>query len=112
MTPACFEAGWLPDDFAARDGAYHGRLPGVDAEVILRAAFVPRPTHVSGWDMERGHPKPTRRLVPEGAVYFFEKVDRTPFTAGEMGGLWLATLGADGDEGFGRVVAGPWEISR
>jgi CRISPR-associated protein Cmr3 len=82
--------------------------------VILRAAFVPRAVHVSGWDMKERRPKPTRRLVPAGAVYFFQKIDRAPFAAGEMAGLWLQALGKQGDrdEGFGRVVAGPWEISR
>lgn len=114
VSPACFSAGWLPDGFTVEGDEYRGRLPGMEAELILRAAFVPRPAHVSGWDMKERRPKPTRRLVAAGAVYFFEKVDRSAFTAGEMAGLWLRALGKqeERDEGFGRVVAGPWEISR
>ncbi|MCC6555850.1 MAG: CRISPR-associated protein Crm3, partial [Polyangiaceae bacterium] len=78
-------------------------------------AFVPRAAHVSGWDMVAGEPKATRRLVPPGAVYFFEKVGGAPFTAAEMTGLWLRPLRQHDQhekEGFGRVIAGPWEVRR
>jgi CRISPR-associated protein Cmr3 len=36
----------------------------------LQAAITPRPEVVSGWDMAQKRPKPTRRLVPAGGVYF------------------------------------------
>ncbi|MCC6558897.1 MAG: CRISPR-associated protein Crm3 [Polyangiaceae bacterium] len=111
-TPLCFSAGWLPDGFAARGEEYRGRLAGVEGELILRAAFVPRAAHVSGWDMVARQPKATRRLVPSGAVYFFQKVAGSPFTATETAGLWLHAVGQHGNEGFGRVIAGPWEVRR
>jgi CRISPR-associated protein Cmr3 len=38
----------------------------------LKAAIVPRPQTVSGWDLDIKKPKPTRRLVPAGSVYFIE----------------------------------------
>lgn len=110
VTPASFESGWLPDGFEESGGEYRGRLPDLDADLVLRAAFVPRATHVSGWDMVGGHAKATLRLVPAGAVYFLEKVDQAPFTGAQMSALWLKSLGQHQDEGFGRVVAAPWEI--
>jgi|SRR5581483_939297 len=108
VTPLCFEKGWLPDGFAAQGKEYRGCLPTLDAELVLRAAFVPRPIHVSGWDIAEGKPKPTSRMVAPGAVYFFERTDEKPFGEADARLLWLGAMGARTDEGFGRVVAGVW----
>jgi CRISPR-associated protein Cmr3 len=112
VTPLCFEKGWLPDGFYVNEGVYRGRLPGLDGEVVLRAAFVPRPVHVSGWDMAahqgRGAPKPTSRMVAPGAVYFFERADGKLFGEADARSLWLAAIGGRTEEGFGRIVAGVW----
>ena len=114
VTPACFAAGWLPDGFAADGDIYRGRLTGIDAELVLYAAFVGRPLDVSGWDMARaggngrvGGPKPTRRLVAPGAVYFVRKRSGE-FSADEVLRLWLAAIGSGAGEGLGRIVAGGW----
>jgi CRISPR-associated protein Cmr3 len=106
VSPLCFEKGWLPDGFVNKSGEYRGQLAGLD--VILRAAFVPRPVHVSGWDMAKGEPKPTSRMVPPGSIYFFERTDGNPLGEAEAKALWLAALGTRTDEGFGRVVPGVW----
>jgi CRISPR-associated protein Cmr3 len=108
VTPACFAAGWLPDGFTAAGDRYAGRLPGVADELVLRAAFVPRPVDLSGWDMAAGRPKPTDRLVPAGAVYFFQKTSGAGFSASDVDALWLTALGGRTGEGLGRFVAGPW----
>ncbi|MFP4600082.1 MAG: type III-B CRISPR module-associated Cmr3 family protein [Persicimonas sp.] len=110
VSPLCFRRGWLPDGLVNTNGQYRGRLAGLD--VILRAAFVPRPIHVSGWDMAKGEPKPTSRMVPPGAVYFFERADGQPFEEAEAKSLWLAALGTRTDEGFGRIVPGVWRPAR
>jgi CRISPR-associated protein Cmr3 len=112
VTPLCFKKGWLPDGLEAHSSAYSGRLSGIDHEVVLRAAFVPRPIHVSGWDMASGKPKPTARMVAPGAVYFFERVDGKPFGEADARSLWLGALGLRTDEGFGRVVPGIWSPAR
>lgn len=116
VTPVCFGQGWLPDGLERRGRAYGGRLPGLDGEVVLRAAFVPRPLHVSGWDMAandgKGAPKPTSRMVTPGAVYFFERADGRPFDEDDARSLWLRALGDRTNEGFGRVVAGVWSPTR
>lgn len=109
MTPALFDRGWLPDGFAAcDDNTYRGQLPGAEDELILRAALVPRAAHVSGWDMAKGQPKPTNRLVPPGAVYHFVRADGAAFTSAQTERLWLAALGGRTREGFGRFVPGRW----
>jgi CRISPR-associated protein Cmr3 len=110
VTPLCFGRGWLPDGFDENGGMFTGRLAGVGHDLILRAAFVPRPLHVSGWDMAAGVPKPTSRMVAPGAVYFFERTDGNPFSEADARALWLAAIGARTDEGFGRVVAGVWRV--
>lgn len=111
VTPACFQAGWLPDGFTRQGLQYRGALEGV-GDVILRAAYVPRPLHISGWDMEKGQPKPTARMVAPGAVYFFERPDNRPFTASDARALWLAAVGASQEQGFGCVVPGVWSPAR
>jgi CRISPR-associated protein Cmr3 len=112
ITPLCFAKGWLPDGLSESGGEYTGRLAGLDHEVVLRAAFVSRPVHVSGWDMAAGAPKPTSRMVSPGAVYFFERADGKPFGEADAKALWLGALGTRTDEGFGRVVPGIWSPAR
>lgn len=111
-TPLCFANGWLPDGLTEKNGEYRGQLPGFDQEVILRAAFVPRPIHISGWDMVKNGPKPTSRMVAPGAVYFFERADGQPFDESHARALWLAAFGTRTAEGFGRVVPGIWNPTR
>lgn len=110
VSPLCFEKGWLPDGLVNTNGEYRGQLAGLD--IILRSAFVPRPIHVSGWDMAKGEPKPTSRMVPPGSVYFFERTDGKPFGDAEAKALWLTALGTRTNEGFGRVVPGIWSPQR
>jgi len=112
ITPLCFERGWLPDGLESCNGTYRGRLSGVEHELVLRAAFVSRPAHVSGWDIATCKPKPTSRMVAPGAVYFFERTDGEPFAKADARALWLATVGGRTDEGFGRVVPGVWNPTR
>ena len=117
MTPTLFEQGWLPDGFTAKNGRFEGKLDNSDSDspdLILRAAFVPRPLHISGWDMtggpnNKGGPKPTDRLVPPGAVYFFERTDGNNFDQTFLTSLWLKALGQRAEDGFGQVVPGLWD---
>lgn len=111
ITPACFERGWLPDGLIRQGSEYRGPLAGL-GEVVLRAAFVPRPMHVSGWDMYVAKPKATSRMVAPGAVYFFERADGRAFTEADARSLWLAAVGARTEEGFGHVVPGVWSPAR
>lgn len=108
VVPAVFAAGWYPDEFNLAGDLLRGRLAGIDGELILRACFVPRAAHVSGWDLALGAPKPTTRLVPPGAVFCFTKGDGGHFTADEASRLWLTALGGRVEEGYGRFAPGIW----
>lgn len=115
VTPACFADGWLPNGFSRVDGALRGRLAPSTGEFVLRAAIVGRPVAVGGWDMQRRRPKPIRRLVPAGSVYFFQRPDGAPISAAERRALWLAAApqsSTDVADGLGRVVAAPWYPNR
>ena len=104
------------DDYLPRQGPlivaarhYHHLYDGV-----ALMATVPRPMHISGWDMasdkaKGGAPRATSRLVPPGAVYFLARADGRPFTPADAEALWLAApLGGRTNEGFGCVVPGIW----
>jgi CRISPR-associated protein Cmr3 len=112
VSPACFPEGWVFPGFRRNQHGFRGALPGIDGEVVLRAAFVSRPQPVSGWDMAAnggvGAPKTVSRMVAPGAVYFFERADGRVFGADEASTLWLSAHGERTDEGFGRVVPAIW----
>jgi CRISPR-associated protein Cmr3 len=102
LTPALFAEGALPD-----------RIAG--AKVM--SACVGRPQVVSGWDFAyvedkggrrvRGRPKPTRRMVPAGSVYWVEVPD-DPWAAK----TWMTCVSSsdagqqDARDGFGLAVVG------
>jgi CRISPR-associated protein Cmr3 len=110
VSHASFTRGWLPEWLELRQETLGGVMPGV-GDVILRAACVGRPVSVSGWDMAARRPKPTRRLVPAGSVYFFEKADGAAFTAADAEAIWLWGIGeaAAQGEATGAVVPGIWK---
>jgi len=119
VTPAAFDAGWRPPWLHVLSGSngdpprFQGTFPGTDVEVVLRAAMVGRPVMTSGWDFEKDCPKPSRRLVAAGAVYFFETVDPGRLIKQtDLENLWLRSLHDPGSEagcdGFGVAVAGAW----
>ena len=85
ITPGLFAAGWLP-------GCLRGRLAG---------AVVPGEWAVSGWDLARGGPKPTRFAAPPGSVYFLnEPVESLPES--------LSDRPEDRQQGWGCYLQGVW----
>lgn len=104
-TPAVLKGGWIPD-------LVNGPLKGFNLKLV--GASTGRWKAVSGWsladmkDQPRG-PKPIRRLVPVGSVYFFT-VDK-PGDAARLADLWLQSVSEDDQErrdGFGLAVWGIW----
>lgn len=106
LTPALFERGPLP---AWSGGAWP---LGKGVNVSIRAAAIPRPEVVSGWDLAKGTAKPTRRLVPAGSVYFVE-LEGTPEALRQWcEETWLACISDDAQDrrdGFGLAVLGTWK---
>lgn len=118
VTPAEFAAGWRPDWLEPSDAEggprFEGRIPGLEHNVILRAAMIDRADWSSGWDLRAQRPKPSKACVGAGTVYFFESTDR-PFTADDIRGLWLSSLQAEQDQarrdGCGLVLPGIWPVA-
>lgn len=109
VTPGIFDDGWLPAG-ASRDGdRVVWSWEGLRAELV--AAAVPRSGVISGWDLANGKPKPARRVVPAGAVYWMKRVEG-PLEALEsvrQRGLWPSgRMDARQAEGFNNVWFGDW----
>lgn len=112
LTPAYFKKGYRPTWLL---GPKYGVQPKLEAIAIQR------PQVVSGWDLEKGKPKPTRRLAPAGTVLFLT-LEGTP-EAIEMwfDNIWMHCISDDEDnkensdnpeqyrnDGFGLAVLGTW----
>ena len=106
-TPAIFSNGWYPgwlnEDLI-------GSPPETSIEVKLVGVCVDRWKPVSGWSLEKGKvgPKPIRRLVPAGSVYFFEMLKGN---TSEFEGRWLQSVSdmeQDRRDGFGLALWGIW----
>lgn len=108
-TPAIFRNGWIPGWI---DGSsLRGTVPGTEVKVRLIGAIVDRWRPISGWSYEKGSegPKPARRLVPAGSVFFLE------IESGHFGQIletaWLRSVCDDEQDrrdGFGLALWGTW----
>jgi CRISPR-associated protein Cmr3 len=112
-TPAIFDGGWKPgwlnDDLI-------GTVPGTDLKVKLVGFSIQRWKAISGWsyqpqpDFDRPGPKPIRRMVPAGGVYFFEKLNGN---AAVLADRWLQSVcdtEQDQRDGFGLACWGTWKF--
>lgn len=106
-TPAVFKRGWKP---AWLNEKLEGTPPDSSVKLKLVGASVQRWRAVSGWSLAppRG-PKPIKRLVPAGGVYFFEVVGAG--NAAPLVDRWLQPVSDDPQDrldGFGLVTWGTW----
>ena len=69
-TPAIFKNGWLPEWINKNKDTYNAKYKSLSFE--LKTAAVGKPISIGGWDMKKNAPKPTRRAVPAGSVYYFK----------------------------------------
>lgn len=101
-TPSFFSNGYLPEYIASQFGA----------KVVATA--LPRYQTISGWDYAKpngGEPKPTRRLVPAGSVYFLNLEGVKDIDA-FVDAVWLNTISDDEQsrrDGFGLALLGVWK---
>ena len=107
-TPAMFDKGWYPDWLDVNNDTITGKIPNTDVTVKLISAVTERWQPVSGWNYsgQKG-PKPMRRAVPAGSVYFFEIIDGKLNPAD----IWLKSICCnkqDINDGFGLVLVGKW----
>jgi CRISPR-associated protein Cmr3 len=101
-TPAWFTAGHVPDASVL--------FAGIDGGVL--ASVSERPEVVSGWDQRLNGPKPTRRLVPAGAVLFVRLGGDEAQRRRWAEKTWLACISDDEQsrrDGFGLALLGTWD---
>jgi len=99
LTPAMFTHGWRPERLLA------------DTRVTLKAAVTGRPRTVSGWDLAHRRPKPTRRLAPEGSVYFLELGGDEAARDAWITQHWFTCVSDDAQDcrdGLGLAALGLW----
>ncbi len=107
-TPAIFKNGWLPGWLSPN---LEGFVPETSLKVRLKGACIERWKPISGWGLEAGKvgPKPIRRLVPAGSVYFLEVIEGK---SSELCGRWLESvcdLKQNQSDGFGLALWGIWQ---
>lgn len=113
-TPAIFECGWKPGWLRETSSGLEGVPPGTKVKLRLVDAIVERWQPLSGWSLEDGRvgPKPIRRMVPAGSVYFFEVAEGD---ASALADCWLQSV-CDSDQdrldGFGLALWGVWSAHK
>ncbi|MHA1734046.1 MAG: type III-B CRISPR module-associated protein Cmr3 [Promethearchaeota archaeon] len=116
-TPAIFNNGWLPGWLKNEGGELVGTPPLLENssageyKLKLAGACTKRWMAISGWNYERGKvgPKPIRRLVPAGSVYFFEVIEGDSKNIANH--TWLEPVSdseQDRKDGFGCAIWGKW----
>ncbi|MER3416978.1 MAG: hypothetical protein C4297_12305 [Gemmataceae bacterium] len=118
-TPGIFKHGWRPGWL---DDHLCGSPPGCGVQLRLVGVCSERWKAVSGWSLApmdaqgkpsfsgpyKPGPKPIRRMVPAGSVYFFECLGGNP---ADLAQLWLQPVCDDESEcndGFGLAIWGVW----
>jgi CRISPR-associated protein Cmr3 len=71
-TPGIFPGGWRLPGVTREGESWRFSYRGMTAELV--AATVGRPGVMSGWDEDRQCPGPAVRAVPQGAVYWLERL--------------------------------------
>lgn len=109
-TPGPFKQGWLPGWLDQK--TLVGNPGGFPAKLKLRGACIDRWQALSGFSLEKGSrgPKPIRRLVPAGSVYFFEISEcKEP---NRLADGWLQSVcdeETDRWDGLGLALWGTWD---
>lgn len=92
VTPAIFKHGWLPDWIDA--STLIGTPPNQPSLTLRLVSAVLEPwLPQSGWDLARNQPRATQKMIPAGAVYWFEILSE-PLSE-EVDALWMSHLGDD-----------------
>ncbi len=118
LTPAFFQHGFYPDWILQ---TRQGITP------VLKAIALNHYQVVSGWDFAKvqtkddkqivGEPKPTRRLVPSGAVLFLELGKDQKAISDWIDEVWFTCISDDDppgplnprSDGFGLAMLGTWD---
>jgi CRISPR-associated protein Cmr3 len=106
LTPALFAKGWYPDWLNEH---LEGTPPGCDGlKLKLRATAMARWQPHSGWDLAKNQARAGRKLLPAGAVFWFEIMQADDHA---LSALWLTHISdqaQDRCDGFGLALPQPW----
>ena len=101
-TPAIFKKGWLPEwiDEETLAGEHEG------LKLKLIASSIGRVVYIGGFDINAGEPKPMRRAVPAGSVYYFKILnkDQNVLPIDVFHGKAISDV--DKEQGFGITYVG------
>ncbi len=118
VTPAIFTDGWKPGWLKGWPEGKEDKTPDYwpkGLKLKLVSACTDRWKPISGWSLEKGRqgPKPIRRLVPAGSVYFFN-IEGDVDAATLAKSLWLRSVcdeEQDRRDGFGLALWGIWDFA-
>lgn len=97
--------GHTPGFIVGQEGVW----PGTDVSVQLVACALSPASAVGGWDLKRQAPRPMKRLVGAGSVYFFEVLRGEPAAvAARVHGQAFCDDENMARSGFGLAFAGRW----
>lgn len=102
-TPALFDTGYLPTRL-------QHTVPNLEITVV--AAAVRRYQAISGWDVDKGRAKPSRRVAPAGSVYFLSLHGDDEAIEQFIDRVWMQTVSdeeQDRRDGFGMALLGVWD---
>jgi CRISPR-associated protein Cmr3 len=118
LTPALFGQGYLPSCTQAQPSSgtnkvdlHWTKLSHKGVVTTIRAVACGRNQSVSGWDLARGGPKPTRRLAAAGSVYWLELGGNEPDIHNWVREVWMHNVSDDPqdcNDGFGLAALGVW----
>lgn len=97
LTPAIFEQGWKPN---LKDNQI---LKGLDLELV--SASIGKPVYIGGFDMQKKIPKPMRKAVPQGSVYYFRTKKSFPEIFESLSCKSISESDSD-KEGYGICLIG------
>lgn len=108
-TPAIFKKGWLPEWIDSN--TYKGNFKGINLKLITAA--VGKYNLIGGFSMKNKnglpYPKPMRRAVPAGSVYYFETDEKDmDKIVNTFNGVSISEFDTS-KEGFGICYVGGWE---
>ncbi|MCF6158367.1 MAG: type III-B CRISPR module-associated protein Cmr3 [wastewater metagenome] len=100
-TPAIFKYGWLPGGMDSKTLIWEKN----GCKLKLLTVVIGKPVMVGGWDLANNKPKPMRKAVPAGSVYYFEILEGDAENiASTFHYKNISDFGAQ--EGFGLSLAG------
>ncbi len=108
-TPAIFNNGWVPGWI--NPDRLEGIVPNTNCKVKLLTAALSKPLHIGGFDIKKRQPKPMKKAVGDGSVYYFEVIEgNIKKIVDEIHGKSISDEEMDKKQGFGISFIGRIKI--